>query len=302
MVANALSARSLGGEILTRTECVFAKRVDAAWQARLRTARGAERTITARAIVNAAGPWVKEVLNDRLHQPSRDNVKLVKGSHIVVPRLYAGDHAYILQNDDRRVVFMIPYEGRFTLIGTTDVALAGKPATPSATAAEIDYLCRAANRYLARPVAPSDAVWTYAGIRPLYDDGTADPSAVSRDYTLRLDADAGAAPVLSVFGGKITTYRRLAEHALDKLAPWFPGRRALWTATTPLAGGDLPAKGLGPFADTQMQRDFPWMPQELRRALARRHGTNAYRVALKGQATLSRSRQPFRCRFVCARS
>ena len=300
VVANALSARELGAEILTRTECVFAKRVDAGWQARLRTSRGAERTIAARAVVNAAGPWVKEVLNDRLNQPSRDNVKLVKGSHIVVPRLYDGDHAFILQNDDRRVVFMIPYEGKYTLIGTTDVALAGDPATPSASADEIAYLCRAVNRYLAQPIAPSDAVWTYAGIRPLYDDGTADPSAVSRDYTLRLDADAGAAPVLSVFGGKITTYRRLAEHALDKLAPWFPGRRAAWTATTALAGGDLPVKGLGPFADIQMQRDFPWLPEELRRALARRHGTNAYQV-LKGKS-LIRSRHAFRRRTLCARS
>ncbi len=278
VVANALSARELGAGICTRTECVFAKRIDAGWQVRLRTARDGERTITARAIVNAAGPWVKEVLNDRLNQPSRDNVKLVKGSHIVVPSLYDGDHAYILQNDDRRVVFMIPYEGQYTLLGTTDVALGSIPETPGATADEIDYLCRAANRYLARPVAPSDAVWTYAGVRPLYDDGTADPSAVSRDYTLRLDADGGVAPVLSVFGGKITTYRRLAEQALDQLAPWFPGRRAAWTATTPLAGGDLPVKGLGPFADIQMQRDFPWMPEKLRRGLARRHGTNAYRI------------------------
>ena len=278
VVANAMSARELGAEILTRTQCVSAKRAAAAWQVRLRSAGDAGRTIAARAVVNAAGPWVKEVLNERLRQPSRDNVKLVKGSHIVVPRLYDGAHAYILQNDDRRVVFMIPYEEKYTLIGTTDVALEGIHETPGATAAEIAYLCRAANRYLARPLAPSDAVWTYAGVRPLYDDGTADPSAVSRDYTLRLDADAGAAPVLSVFGGKITTYRRLAEHALDRLAPWFPGRGAAWTATTALAGGDLPVKGLGPFADIQMGRDFPWLPEELRRALARRHGTNAYRL------------------------
>jgi glycerol-3-phosphate dehydrogenase len=278
VVANALSARELGAEILTRTQCMSAKRTDGGWQARLRTERGAERTVEARAVVNAAGPWVKEVLNDRLHQPSRDNVKLVKGSHIVVPALYAGDHAYILQNDDRRVVFMIPYESEYTLIGTTDIALAEIVETPCASVLEIEYLCRAANRYMARPVAPADAVWTYAGIRPLYDDGTANPSAVTRDYTLRLDADAGVAPVLSVFGGKITTYRRLAEHALDKLAPWFPEKRGVWTATAALAGGDLPAKGLQQFADIQMQRDFPWLPEELRRALARRHGANAYRL------------------------
>jgi glycerol-3-phosphate dehydrogenase len=278
VVANAVSARELGAVVLTRTECVFAKRTTAGWQARLRTAGDGERTILARAVVNAAGPWVKEVLNDRLHQPSSDNVKLVKGSHIVVPSLYDGNHAYILQNDDRRVVFMIPYEAKYTLIGTTDVALADNVETPCASVDEVGYLCRAANRYLAEPVAPSAAVWTYAGIRPLYDDGTANPSAVTRDYTLRLDTDAGAAPVLSVFGGKITTYRRLAEHALDKLAPWLPGRRGSWTATTALAGGDLPAGGLEAFADTQMRQDFPWLPDELRRALARRHGTRAYRV------------------------
>ena len=278
VVANALSARELGAEILTRTECVFAKRQDAGWQARLAIEGGAVHTIFARAIVNAAGPWVKHVLNERLNQPSRDNVKLVKGSHIDMPRLYDGNHAYILQNDDRRVVFMIPYETKFTLIGTTDVALEGVTGAPGASADEISYLCRAVNRYLAHPVAPSDAVWTYAGIRPLYDDGTADPSAVTRDYTLRLDADAGVAPVLSVFGGKITTYRRLAEHALDKLAPWFPGRRPAWTATTALAGGDLPAGGLQPFADKELRRDFPWLPEELRCALARRHGTIVYSV------------------------
>ena len=195
----------------------------------------------ARAVVNAAGPWVKQVLNDRLHQPSRDNVKLVKGSHIVVPRLYPGAHAFILQNDDRRVVFMIPYEENYTLIGTTDIALGGDPAKPVASPEEIAYLCRAVNRYLAQPLAPADVVWSYAGIRPLYDDGTADPSAVTRDYTLRLDSDMGAAPVLSVFGGKITTYRKLAEHALDKLQPWFPAMRPAWTAGTALPGGTLPA-------------------------------------------------------------
>ena len=155
--------------------------------------------LRARALVNAAGPWVKEVLNERLGQPSDDKVRLVRGSHIVVPRLYAGEHAFILQNDDRRVVFLIPYEDRFTLVGTTDVPIEdGERASPSE--AEIDYLCRAASRYLARPLTPDDIVWRYAGVRPLYDDGTADPSEITRDYALRLDEEAGAAPVLSVQG------------------------------------------------------------------------------------------------------
>ncbi|MBI4191539.1 MAG: glycerol-3-phosphate dehydrogenase [Betaproteobacteria bacterium] len=282
VLANALSARELGADILTRTECVSAKRAGDGWEALLRATPGAERTVFARGIVNAAGPWVKQVLNDRLHQPSRDNVKLVKGSHIVVPKAYHGEHALILQNDDRRVVFMIPYEGGYTLIGTTDVAVDGDPSTPSASADEIAYLCRAVNRYLAQPVAPADVVWSYAGIRPLYDDGTADPSAVTRDYTLRLDADHKSAPVLSVFGGKITTYRRLAEHVLDKLAPWFPGMKAAWTAGTPLPGGDL---GGTPTAfGARLAAEYASLPVPLLRALARRHGSLAHSV-LQGVRT-----------------
>jgi glycerol-3-phosphate dehydrogenase len=272
-----MAARELGAEILTRTECVFAKRANGCWQATLRNTDGSTRTITAKAVVNAAGPWVKDVLNGRLHQPSRDNVKLVKGSHIVVPRQYDGDHAFILQNDDRRVVFMIPYEEKFTLIGTTDIAVAGDPSNPAASVEEIAYLCRAANRYLAHPVAPADVVWHYAGVRPLYDDGTANPSAITRDYTLRLDADEGAAPVLSVFGGKITTYRKLAEHALDKLQRWFPALGSPWTAGTPLPGGEL-AASFEIFTDDELPRSYPWLADPVRRALARRHGSAIHKV------------------------
>ena len=275
VLANAASARELGAEILTRTECVTAKRVDAGWQAVLRDTR-VERIVFARGIVNAAGPWVKQVLSDHLHQPSRDNVKLVKGSHIVVPRVYEGEHAFILQNDDRRVVFMIPYEGKYTLIGTTDIALGSEPLVPHASDEEIAYLCRAANRYLAQAIAPADVAWSYSGIRPLYDDGTADPSAVTRDYTLRLDDDAGTAPVLSVFGGKITTYRKLAEHALDKLVPWFPGMKTAWTSDTPLPGGDIEGD-LNVF-NARLAAEYPELPAPLLRALARRHGAWARRV------------------------
>jgi glycerol-3-phosphate dehydrogenase len=285
VVANALSARELGADILTRTECVFAKRLDDGWQARLRDVHGAERTVNARAIANSAGPWVKQVLNDRLHQPSRDNVKLVKGSHIVVPRLYDGTHAFILQNDDRRVVFMIPYEGRYTLVGTTDIAVSGDPAHPAASTEEVAYLCRAVNRYLEHPLTADKVLWTYAGVRPLYDDGTDNPSAITRDYTLRLDSDAGIAPVLSVFGGKITTYRRLAEHALARLQPWFPGMRGTWTAETPLPGGDLPVGGLRRYYEVDLRRDRPWLPDGARRALARRHGTRIDHVLQGANST-----------------
>src|SRR5262249_25573543 len=138
-----------------------------------------------------------------------------------------------------RVIFMIPYGDVFTLVGTTDIALEGEPARPQASMEEIDYICRAVSRYLARPAAPKDVVWSYSGVRPLYDDGSSDPSDLTRDYTLRVDTEAGRASVLSVFGGKITTYRRLAEHAMEKLAPYFPGLKPAWTARTPLSGSDF---------------------------------------------------------------
>jgi glycerol-3-phosphate dehydrogenase len=276
VVANARDARARGAGIRTRAECIAARREGGLWRAQLREREGALE-VAARAIVNAAGPWVKSVLNERLHQPSRDNVRLVRGSHIVVPRLYKGEHAFILQNDDRRVVFMIPYEERFTLVGTTDVPHDGDPSRPEASAAEVEYLCRAANRYLRRAVSPAEVLWRYAGVRPLYDDGSVSPSAVTRDYVLRLDTDQGSAPVLSVFGGKITTYRRLAEHAIEKFAPWFPGMGSAWTADVPMPGATLPA-GDAPRFLQRLQERYPQLPQPLLQALARRHGALAYDV------------------------
>jgi len=276
VMANARDAAARGATLLLHTECVAAKREGDRWKVRLQDANGM-RKVAARAIVNAAGPWVKAVLNERLHQPSRDNVRLVRGSHIVVPRLYDGDHAFILQNEDRRVVFMIPFEECYTLVGTTDVPHAGDPSCPEASTAEAEYLCRAASRYLTRPVNPAAIVWRYAGVRPLYDDGSADPSAVTRDYVLRLDSDQDSAPVLSVFGGKITTYRRLAEHALEKLAPWFPGMGPAWTAAKALPGGDIPGGDMAGFARRLAQR-YPQLPQRLLQGLARRHGALAYDV------------------------
>jgi glycerol-3-phosphate dehydrogenase len=266
VIANATSARALGAQILPRTECLGARRENGIWHATLSDGR----TLTARAIVNASGPWVKRILNTQLSQPSADAVRMVKGSHIVLPKLYDGDHAFILQNDDRRVVFMIPYEGRFTLVGTTDVPV-DEPASPAAAREEIDYLCRAASRYLAEPARPEQVVWQYAGVRPLYDDGSSDPSSVTRDYTLRVDDDAGRAPVLSVFGGKITTYRRLAEHAMEKLEPYFPSCKGAWTATAALPGSDF-GPGGRPAAQEGLAARYPRLPGALMRALFRRHG------------------------------
>jgi glycerol-3-phosphate dehydrogenase len=292
VVANARDAAARGARVLTRTECFAAKREGGLWRVRLR-GRSGESELAARAIVNAAGPWVKSVLNERLRQPSADNVRLVRGSHVVLPRLYEGDHAFILQNDDRRVVFMIPYEEHHTLVGTTDVPHDGDPSHPRASAAEVEYLCRAASRYLEHAVDAADVEWRYAGVRPLYDDGTADPSAVTRDYVLRLDTDQAAAPVLSVFGGKITTYRRLAEHALEKLAPWFRGMGMgpAWTADTALPGATFPRGEAASFEQHLAQR-YPRLPQPALRALARRHGALTYDV-LGNAATAVELGEPF---------
>jgi glycerol-3-phosphate dehydrogenase len=278
VVANAMDARSRGVRVLTRTECVSAKRENGRWSAQLSNGERPQ----ARAIVNAAGPWVKSVLNERLAQASSDAVRLVKGSHIVLPKLYEGEHAFILQNDDRRVIFMIPYGDIHTLVGTTDVPVEDAGARPAASAEEIAYLCRAVNRYLARPVRPDQVVWQYAGVRPLYDDGTADPSAVTRDYTLRVDDEAGAAPVLSVFGGKITTYRRLAEQAMDRLASYFPGIKPAWTDRVPLGGSDF-----GDATRVEARDAFfashPHLAESTLRPIFRRHGTHAQAVVGDGE-------------------
>ena len=276
VIANAADAARRGARILVGVECLRARRHQGLWRAELSNGE----TVQARAVVNAAGPWVKKVLNDRLGEETRDSVRLVKGSHIVLPRLYQGDHAFILQNDDRRVVFMIPFEERFTLVGTTDVDYEGDAAAPAASEEEVDYLCRAAGRYLARAPQPADVVWRYAGVRPLYDDGSDDPSAITRDYTLRVDDLDGAAPALSVFGGKITTYRKLAEHAMEKLAPYFPGLRPAWTARGKLPGSDFNDRES---AKAEFFNRYPGLSQPLLQSVFRRHGVLAHEVLGDGR-------------------
>jgi glycerol-3-phosphate dehydrogenase len=270
VVANARDAADRGARVLARTECVSARRQGACWQAEL---SNGER-IEARALVNVAGPWVTEFLDRRLRQPARGNVRLVRGSHIVVPRLYEGEHAFILQNTDRRVVFMIPYEERFTLVGTTDVPQE-EAVGAQASDAEVAYLCAAASRYLARPLQPASVVWRYAGVRPLYDDGTSDPSAVTRDYTLEVEDERGEAPVLSVFGGKLTTYRRLAEQSLAKLAAYFPGMGPPWTGTARFPGSAFDDREA---ARREIEERYRSLPAELVRAVFRRHGVQAAEV------------------------
>jgi glycerol-3-phosphate dehydrogenase len=275
VVLNARDAALRGATILTRTALRSARREGGLWRATLAGEGGAVREVASRALVNAAGPWVTDLLASAAIR-SRAAVRLVKGSHIVVPRLYDGEQAYILQNDDRRIVFVIPYEEAFTLIGTTDVPFTGDPVDVAIDEEETRYLCRAVSRWFARPVAPADVVWSYAGVRPLYDDRASSASAVTRDYVFDLDGTDGA-PALSIFGGKITTYRRLAEHALEKLAPFFPAAGAPWTAGAKLPGGDLPGDDPEAFA-AELRREHPFLDEPWARRLARSYGTDARRV------------------------
>ena len=275
---NAMAARELGAEVRVHTRLTAARREAGGkhWRVTLAEASGASTDVTARALVNATGPWVKRVRDLVSHSPARENVRHVKGSHIVVPRVHEEDHAYILQNADGRIVFMIPFEERYTLIGTTDVPVEAFE-TPQITDEEVAYLLELANTYLARPLTAADVVWTFAGVRPLYDDGASDPSSITRDYVFRIDAgaaDAPLAPVLSIFGGKLTTYRKLAEHALAELQPFFPEMGPAWTRNALLPGGDLPPGGVAAWS-AELARRYPALPPELLRGLAYRHGTRA---------------------------
>jgi D-erythritol 1-phosphate dehydrogenase len=274
VVLNARSAAELGATILTHTRLVSAKRESGRWTAKLSTETGS-RTVHAAAIVNAAGPWVRQVLDEALKIKLPASVRLVKGSHIVVPRIHEERHAFILQNPDKRVIFMIPYERQYTLVGTTDVPVTRDDFRAKITRKEIEYLCEAASRYAQKQITPGMVVWSYSGVRPLYDDGAENPSAVTRDYHLLLDigTQPDDAPLLSVFGGKITTYRRLAEQAMEKLAVRFPGKPA-WTHTEALPGGDLDGRTFrGLLLDVRARH--PRLPRAWLARLLRRHGSLA---------------------------
>lgn len=234
VVLNALDAKERGATISVGARLVSARRADGRWIARL--ADGEE--IEARALVNATGPWVSQVIEQALHVEAHKHVRLVKGSHLVMRSLYDGDHAYIFQNPDRRIVFAIPYEGSFTLVGSTDTPHVGAPAPVAIGDDEVDYLLAALNRVFKTPASRADIVSSYAGLRPLYDDGAVQASVVTRDYAFDIDAGEGV-PSLSIFGGKITTARRLAEHALDELRAHLPAHGGPWTKDATLPGGDI---------------------------------------------------------------
>jgi glycerol-3-phosphate dehydrogenase len=278
VVLNARDAAEHGATIRTRTRVLAAARHAAAWRVTVEdTVSGARETIEARTLVNAAGPWVTQVLASSLGLAGREHVRLVQGSHIVVPRLFDHDRAYMFQNPDGRIVFAIPYQAAYTLIGTTDRDFRGDPAAAAATPEEIAYLCDAASFYFARPVVPADVTWSFSGVRPLHDDHARDPDATTRDYVLELDAAPGRPALLSVFGGKITTYRRLAEAALDRLAPHLPSdarHRAGWTRHAPLPGADFAVDGLAALA-AALATEYAFLSPAHAERLACAYGTRA---------------------------
>ena len=274
VVLNALDARSRGATILTHTRCERLAPRGALWCATLGCGREL-RVIEARAVVNATGPWVSRFLAEATPVRAARLVRLVKGSHIVVPRLFAHRFAYIFQNEDRRIVFAIPYEHDFTLLGTTDVDYRADPAAVAIDAGEVSYLCTLANRYFRQQLSPANVVWSYSGVRPLLADEASDPMRVTRDYALELEQQP--APLLSVFGGKITTYRRLAEDAVNRLAAALGVRAPPWTAGAKLPGGDLPQGSLAVFLRT-VERRYPWLPPRMRRRYAHAYGTRLERL------------------------
>lgn len=278
VVANALSAQADNAHILVRTEVIAAKRHRTHWEiTTLNHQTGKEHIYTARCVVNAAGPWASQVFQQLLapNNHTNDNLALVKGSHMIVPALYSGSQAYLLQNTDSRVIFVIPYQEKFSLIGTTDEPFEGDPTSVHISPHEIDYLCSAVNAYFSNNLSPKDVVSSYAGVRPLLDSGQENASALTRDYKLILDSSKHHAPLLNVYGGKITTYRQLSAQAIDKLRRFFPGLGPCITQYQHLAGGNIPNADICAFIHSLSTR-FPWVPQTLLTRWAKAYGTRIY--------------------------
>jgi len=292
VVLNAVAAAENGALIRTRTRVEHAQRRDGVWEIALRDVdSGATETVRARVLINAGGPWVQDVIDNVVVSRSSARVRMVKGSHFVVPKLYEGNHAYILQNDDKRIIFVLPYEDRFSLIGTTDQPYTGDPAKVKMAPSEKAYLCEAVNAYFEKAITPDDIVWDFSGVRPLYDDSADNLSAVTREYVLELDVDEdGKAPVLSVFGGKITTYRCLAEQVMYKIQRFFPKLAPDWTWSAPLPGGDMPGSSFDHLL-AQLARRYPKLDSSFLYRLARRHGTRCH--SLLGDAKTADDLGPY---------
>ncbi len=285
VVLNARDAEARGARIMPRTKVTSAEVIDGLWQVKLYDEAADEtREMTAKMVVNAAGPWVGDVLRGTLKSNSQSGVRLVRGSHIVTKRLFEHDKCYFFQGTDGRIIFAIPYETDFTLIGTTDMDHTDADAKPQITPEEQSYLIDFINGYLARPISDADVMWTYSGVRPLYDDGASSASAATRDYVIKTDTSRGA-PALSVFGGKITTYRRLAETAMEQIGDHFDGIDKIWTAGVPLPGGDFPVDGVDDLV-RGLKADFPFLTDRWALRLVRAYGTETAQM-LDGATSLA---------------
>jgi glycerol-3-phosphate dehydrogenase len=289
VVLNAIDAAEKGARIFTRTGCESAVPQGDKWHATLRSADGQAIDVNARCLINAAGPWASHFLQNALRRSSQKSVRLIKGSHIVVKKLFDHPYAYIFQHPDGRVVFAIPYEHDFTLIGTTDLEYHGDTGKVAIDQAEIAYLCELSSRYFQKPITPADVVWSYSGVRPLVEDESSNASAVTRDY--RFEFDTAGAPMLSIFGGKITTFRKLAEEAVDMVAPKLGNRQAGWTADACMPGGDL--FGAKPVNKSVLEFDryieglqlqYHWLPAKLVARYARAYGTRIHKLLTNRKA------------------
>ncbi len=274
VLLNALDAHERGAQIFTRTAAISARRHQGNWDVVLRSSDGTIRNVRAKAIANAAGPWVEQVINGVAGSNSSRKVRLVKGSHLIVKKFWEGPHSFVLQNHDKRVIFVNPYQDGLCLIGTTDRPYEGAPEKVHIEDDEVDYMLAAVNRYTRTQLTRTDVLHSYSGVRPLYDDNADNPSAVTRDYVFELDGDP---PLLSVFGGKITTYRKLAEHALQKLKPYFPAMSGDWTAQSILPGGDIPHGIIATYIE-RLQQKFVWMPKPLIEHYVKLYGTRTEKL------------------------
>jgi len=280
VVLNARDAHKRGANILTRCKAISAKREGGLWVIEiLDQITGKTALFKARMLVNAGGPWVQDIIKNTAQIKSKDGIRLVRGSHIVTKKLFDHDKCYIFQGEDGRIMFAIPYENDFTLIGTTDVDHPNADSNPECTEEEIKYICTFASKYFKTPVTPDQVVWSYSGVRPLYNDGSNSATAATRDYTLKLDQDSGEAPLLNIFGGKITTYRRLAESALEKIKPFFSDVGEPWTAGVPLPGGDFPVDGVEVLIKSLMN-SYPYLSQKWAQRMIRSYGTEAHNILL----------------------
>lgn len=276
VILNAVDAAETGADIRVRTKVAKVERRGDIWRATLHDRETGERSdIEARIVVNAAGPWVDAVLSDAVGEEKPHNVRMVQGSHIIVHKLFDHDRCYIFQNADDRIVFAIPYEDDYTLIGTTDRDYDGDPADVKITTEEIDYLCNAASEYFKKPVTPADIAWTYSGVRPLYDDGASKAQAATRDYTLKLDEGRpGEAALINIFGGKITTYRKLAEAVIEIVGSRIGAKQQPWTKGAVLPGGDFSTHGFDALA-ARIRAAHPFLSEKTATRLARAYGTRA---------------------------